>query len=436
MTTAARMSREKRLSCMGSEFRRRPSRPSRARVGPLHGNLAAALLLGFAAASFATASFAATGGAAEPSRLPRGEPASVGVDGAKLAAIHELVATAIGEKKLPGCVVCIGRRGRVIWLHAYGQRAILPTAEPMTVDTVFDLASLTKPLATGVAVMHCVERGRISLDDKVVVHLPEFAPRGKDELLVRDLLIHQSGLIADNALSDYEQGVEEAWRRICQLKLQSPRGTKFVYSDVNFIVLGKLVERVEGKSLAEVVRERICAPLGLQETGFNPSEALRRRAAPTQQREGRWLRGEVHDPRAAKLAGVAGHAGLFSTAEDLAVYAQSLLAGGAWNDRRILRAETVATMTRGYPVSSGVRGLGWDKRTGYSSNRGAAMTDQAFGHGGFTGTAIWIDPGLDLFVIFLSNRVHPDGKGLVNPLAGRIGQVAADAVLDRPAPPP
>ena len=296
---------------------------------------------------------------------------------------------------------------------------------------MFDLASLTKPLATGVAVMQCVERGPMQLDDLVVKHLPEFAPHGKDELTVRDLLIHQSGLIADNALGDYEQGPEEAWRRICNLKLQSPRGTKFVYSDVNFIVLGKLVERLEGKSLAEVVRERISRPLGLTETGYLPDESLRQRAALTQQRDGRWLRGEVHDPRAAKLGGVAGHAGLFSTADDLAVYAQTLLAGGTWNERRVLNSDTLATMTRSYKVSSGERGLSWDKRTGFSTNRAKSMSDDAFGHGGFTGTSIWIDPRLDLFVIFLSNRVHPDSKGLVNPLIGQLSELAVKSIVDR-----
>lgn len=262
----------------------------------------------------------------------------------------------------------------------------------------------------------------------MVAHWPEFAPHGKDVLTVQDLLIHQSGLIADNPLADYERGPEEALRRICELKLQSPPGSKFTYSDVNFIVLGELVCRVGGQPLDVYARTNLFTPLGMLETGYLPSEALRTRAAPTERREGRWMRGEVHDPRAWKLGGVAGHAGLFSTAEDVALYAQALLDGGARGDARILSPTSVAVMTRGYKVSSGLRGLGWDKRTGFSGNRGERLTDAAFGHGGFTGTSLWIDPHLELFVLFLSNRVHPNGKGLVNPLAGRIGTVAASAI--------
>jgi CubicO group peptidase (beta-lactamase class C family) len=167
----------------------------------------------------------------------------------------------------------------------------------------------------------------------------------------------------------------------------------------------------------------------MDETGFLPREELRQRAAPTEQREGRWMRGEVHDPRAYHLGGIAGHAGLFSTCEDLARYAQMLLGDGQYGGVRVLQPETVRLMTAPVPVSSGLRGLGWDIRTGYSSNRGDLFTPRAFGHGGFTGTTFWVDPGQDLFVVFLGNRLHPDGKGSVNTLAGRIGTIAAAAIL-------
>jgi CubicO group peptidase (beta-lactamase class C family) len=207
-----------------------------------------------------------------------------------------------------------------------------------------------------------------------------------------------------------------------------PPRSKFIYSDVNFIVLGELVGRVSGEPLERFVSERLFRPLGMSETGYTPAPDLCARAAPTQQRDGRWMRGEVHDPRAWKLGGVAGHAGLFSTAADLARYAQAMLNKGQLDGQRVLAEETVERMTRGYMVSSGLRGLGWDKRTGYSINRGERLSDLAFGHGGFTGTVIWIDPQLDLFFIFLSNRVHPEGKGLVNPLAGKLATIAADAI--------
>ena len=361
-------------------------------------------------------------------RLPVVAPAEAGFDAQALAAMEPLIVAAIAERKMPGAVVCLGRRGRIGWLKAYGDRQLVPERQPMTVDTVFDLASLTKPIATATAVMKLVETGRVRTDEPIAKHLPEFAPHGKDVLTLEDLLVHHSGLIADNPLSDYGDGREQAWSRICGLKLVSPPRTKFIYSDVNFIVLGELVSRVSGEPLERFVRDRLYRPLGMSETGFLPGPELRDRAAPTQQRDGRWMRGEVHDPRAWKLGGVAGHAGLFSTAADLARYAQAMLNGGQLDGNRVLAAETVERMARGYTVSSGLRGLGWDKRTGFSINRGDRLSDAAFGHGGFTGTVIWIDPKLDLFVIFLSNRVHPDGKGLVNPLAGKIATIAADAV--------
>ncbi|MFO0868239.1 MAG: DUF1343 domain-containing protein [Pirellulales bacterium] len=367
-------------------------------------------------------------GRGEP--LPQCAPEQVGLDGTALGRIDALVAQALAEKKLPGCVVCIGRRGQIAWLKAYGQRQLEPEIRPMTTDTVFDMASLTKPLVTATSILQLVEQGRLSLQDKVARHLPDFAVQGKDVLTVHDLLIHQSGLIADNPLADYEQGPEEAWRRIQALPLTAPPGSKFIYSDVNFIVLGKLVERISGEPLDEYARRHILTPLGMHESGYRPAEELRQRAAPTEQREGRWIQGEVHDPRAWKLGGVAGHAGLFSTAEDTARYALALLATSRGTNDRILAPATLQVMTRGYRVSSGLRGLGWDKRTGYSINRGDLMSDAAFGHGGFTGTSLWIDPQLDLFVLFLSNRVHPHGKGLVNPLAGRIGSVAAAAIRE------
>jgi uncharacterized protein YbbC (DUF1343 family) len=299
----------------------------------------------------------------------------------------------------------------------------------MTADTVFDLASITKPVATATSVMLLVERGQLNLADKVIAFIPEFGCHGKETITIRDLLTHQSGLLPDNALKDYLDGPELALQRICELELQNPVGAKFVYSDVNFILLGEIIRRVSGATVHEFSQREIFAPLGMTETGYLPAEPLRLRAAPTEQRDGEWIRGEVHDPRAYELGGVAGHAGLFSTAADLSLFAAMLLGGGEFDSRRILQPQTIAAMTRGYKVSSGLRGLGWDKWTSYSSNRGSLLSDAAFGHGGFTGTVLWIDPQLDLFFIFLSNRVHPDGKGLVNPLAGRILSVVAASVV-------
>ena len=345
----------------------------------------------------------------------------------RLQRVDAIVEEGIAEGKMPGCVLCVGDSKQLLFFKAYGNRQTQPDIQPMTVDTVFDMASITKPVATGMAIMQLIDRGKLRLGDRVVDFFPDFGVEGKDAITVRDLLIHQSGLIPDNALADYQQGPEEAWKKICQLKLVAPVGKEFKYSDVNFIVLGELVESISGQSLADYCSKELFIPLGMEETGFLPVDGLKQRAAPTEQREGRWMRGEVHDPRAYLLGGVAGHAGLFSTAKDLANFSQQVLRGirnqGLGEGGSILSRRAMEVMTSGHRVSSGVRGLSWDKQTGYSSNRGDLLSPEAFGHGGFTGTVLWIDPAQDLFLIFLSNRVHPDGKGAVNPLAGRIWNV-------------
>ncbi len=350
----------------------------------------------------------------------------------RLAEIDRIVAEGLKSKRMRGCVVLVGRRDKIVWLKAYGDRQVEPERVKMTTDTVFDLASLTKPVATATSVMILIERGKLRLDDPVARHIPEFGQNGKQDVTVLQLLTHQGGLIPDNPLADYADGPAKAWQRIWALKPHVPPGSKFVYTDVGYLVLGELIRRVSGKNVHEFSRENIFRPLGMNETGYLPGQSLRRRAAPTEKRDGAWIRGEVHDPRAYRLGGIAGHAGLFSTAEDLSVYARMMLGGGQFRGVRILARETLAEMIRPRHLpSGGARGLGWDMRTGYSSNRGRSFSSRAFGHGGFTGTVIWIDPGLDLFVIFLSSRLHPDGKGSVNPLAGRIGTAAADAITDR-----
>lgn len=365
--------------------------------------------------------------------LPRAEPQAVGMDAAKLADIDAAVQQALDAGKMPGCVVLIARHGKTAFLKAYGHRSLEPTKTPMGVETVFDLASLTKPIATATSVMLLVERGKLTLDEPVAKFLPQFAQSGKEAITVRQLLTHQGGLIADNPIEDFADGPDAAMARIIAIRPEAAPGDSFIYSDVGFIVLGELVRQVAGQPLDRFADEQVFKPLGLRETGFLPREELRERAAPTEKRDDLWMQGEVHDPRAYALGGVAGHAGLFSTAGEVAVYAQMLLGRGEFDGVRILQAETVAEMTRPQAVKRGLRALGWDVRSPYSSNRGTGFSDRAFGHGGFTGTALWIDPDLDLTVIFLSNRVHPNGKGLVNPLAGSIGTIAAAAILpDRP----
>ena len=373
---------------------------------------------------------------AKPSvRLPKADPAEEGLSAEKLQRIDAIVQEGLAQKKMPGCVVLVGRREKIVLLKAYGNKRLEPTPEPMTADTVFDLASLTKPIATATSVMILVDQQKLKLDEPVATYLPDFAAEGKEKVTARQLLIHTSGLIPDNSLKDYDDGEARAIERVFALKLQTPSGERFAYSDMNFVVLGELIKKLSGKSVHEFSREHIFQPLGMNETMYLPGDDLKARTAPTEKRDGKWMQGEVHDPRAFKLGGVAGHAGLFSTADDLAVYASMMLGRGERGGRRILSADAWKQMTAPNKVPArrtngaeyeGLRGLGWDMKTGYSINRGDSFSPTAFGHGGFTGTAIWIDPEKNLFLIFLSNRVHPDGKGLVNPLIGKLGTVIGE----------
>ena len=300
----------------------------------------------------------------------------------------------------------------------------------MTVDTIFDLASLTKPIATATSVMLLIEQGKLKVDEKVATYWPEFAANNKDSITIEHLLLHTSGLVADNPLSDYADGpAKAALERIAALKPQSAPGERFMYSDVGFIVLGEVVRRAAGMPLNEFAQRFIYTPLGMRDAGFRPTESLRARCAPTERRDGRWIRGEVHDPRSFALGGVAGHAGLFGTADDLLTFARLYLHNGTLNGTTILREETVRLMTRPRPVPRGLRALGWDVQSGYSSNKGSAFQrDKGFGHTGFTGTSLWIDPDSQTAVVFVSNRVHPNAGTNINRLRGDVATVVAEAV--------
>lgn len=360
--------------------------------------------------------------------LPQVQPALVGMNPDRLAVIDEVVQEGIRREKMPGAVVLVGYRGGIVYHKAFGHRQLLPQKKPMQTDTVFDMASLTKPIATATCIMLLIEDGKIKLTEKVAAYIPEFAANGKQDITVRQLLIHSGGLIPDNSIKDYVNGPEEAFRKIHELKTYVTPGTKFVYTDVGFIVLAEIIERITGKSVHEFSQERIFRPLAMNETGYLPANNLHARCAVTEQRAGKWMQGEVHDPRSYALGGIAGHAGLFSTATDLATYCQMMINKGIMGDARIMQPGTTALMTTPIEVSSGIRTLGWDVRSPYSSNRGDLFSKSAFGHGGFTGTAMWIDPDQQLFVVFLSNRVHPNGKGSVNTIAGRVATIAGAAI--------
>ncbi len=358
-------------------------------------------------------------------------PASAAeIDKAKLARIDDAVKSAIDKAEVPGAVVVVVHDDAVVYRKAAGLRAKKPADEAMTLDTIFDLASLTKPIATATAIHKLAEAGKLKPTDKIADHWPEFAANGKGDVTIEHCLLHTSGLTPDNALADYKEGKAAAHKAIAALKLDAPPGTQFKYSDVGFIVLGNLVERLAKMPLDEYAAKQIFTLLGTKDTSFNPSKKLQARIAPTGLRNKEIIRGEVHDPRAHAMGGVAGHAGLFGTADDLALFARMLLRGGELNEKRILDSKTVKLLTEGKAVSSkGERSLGWDVDTGYSAQRGSVFpAGQGYGHTGFTGTSIWIDPPSKTAIIILTNRVHPDDKGNATPLRKAIGTIVAEAL--------
>jgi len=363
------------------------------------------------------------------------------VDSRRLNLIDAVVESSIRDGDLPGAVVLVWHRGETVYRKAFGQRSITPVSEAMTSDTIFDLASLTKVVATAPAVMVLVEDGRVRLRDPVARYIPGFDRHGKDRITVEHLLTHTSGLRAGFPLEQEFQGSATAVTLAIDERPVDPPGTRVVYSDINFIVLAEIVERVSGEPFNQFVERRLLKPLGMTETGFLPTRDKGPRIAPTEScRPLGWpcgaevgasmLRGTVHDPTARRMGGVAGHAGLFGTANDLARFGAMLLAGGVLDNVRVLAPLTVARMSQPAtpPGMVDQRGLGWDINSRYSSNRGDLFSTGSYGHTGFTGTSIWIDPSTQTVVIFLSNRVHPDGSGDVIALRGRVATLAAAAI--------
>ncbi len=351
----------------------------------------------------------------------------------QLAPIAEIVEEAMISGKIPGAVVLIGNQGKVVYRHAFGNRAIEPKKLPMRLDTIFDLGSLTKVIATTTALMQLVEKGKLRLEAQVAAHWPEFKANGKEEITVRQLLTHYSGFRSTLDLKPEWSGYSTALRMIVAEKPAFPPGTRFVYSDINFIILGELVHRISGQPLDVYCTENIFKPLGMKDTGFKPSPALRSRIAPTRyqsRNKEKLLWGKVYDPIAYNMGGVAGHAGLFSTADDLSTFAQTLLDGGTTKGVCILSPLTVEKMTTPQtpPNKMALRGLGWDIDSPFASNRGELFPVGSYGHTGFTGTSIWIDPVSKTYIIILTNRVLLDGKGDVIPLRSQIATFVASAL--------
>ena len=344
-------------------------------------------------------------------------------------ALDAAIEKAIAAGKTPGAVVLVGQPGRVLYRKAYGERAVEPRRESMSEDTIFDAASLTKVIATTSSIMKLFEQGRVRLSDRVTGYLPQFQG-GQSGITVRDLMTHFSGLRPDLDLKPAWNGYETGIRMALADKPRTPPGEHFVYSDINFILLGEIVRVVSGKPLNEFAEQEIFRPLGMSETRFLPPESWRARIAPTEYENGVPLRGVVHDPTARMMGGVAGHAGLFTTADDLAKFAEMMLNLGEYRGVRVFSPLTVRKFTQPNtpPHQPVLRGLGWDIDSPFSSNRGELFPLGSYGHTGFTGTSLWIDPSTQTFVILLSNSVHPHRRPPLNGLRGEVATIVAAAV--------
>lgn len=347
----------------------------------------------------------------------------------KLAEMDAAITEAIAQQRCPGAVLWLERAG-VAYHRAYGQRAVIPAPEPMTEDTIFDAASLTKVVACTPAIVLLIERGKIGLDAPVSQYLPEFTGGGKEDVTIRQLLTHTSGLRPDISLKPEWTGYEAAIRLCCAETLVTKPGERVVYSDTGPILLGEVVRRVTGETLDRFLEREVFRPLGMMDTSFNPPHEKLGRVAPTEVENGQPVRGVVHDPRARRMGGVAGHAGLFTTAGDLARFARCLLNEGELEGHRVFRPETVRLMSSVQtPPSLTRRGLGWDIDSAYAGPRGEVFPVGSYGHTGWTGTSMWVDPFSRTFVIFLSNRNHPTEAGSVIALRRRLGTLAAQAVI-------
>ncbi len=346
----------------------------------------------------------------------------------RLASIDGIVENEIRAGNIPGAVILIGNPEKVIYRKAFGYRSIEPERALMTEDTIFDVASLTKVIAAATAVMQLVEKGKLIIDAPAHKYWPDFKAKGKKHITVRHLLTHYSGLKPDLRLKPKWSGCKIAMKMIIMERPQSPPGARFIYSDINFEILGEIVRRVSGQELDAYCAKNIFKPLAMRDTVFRPSHAMRDRIAPTEYHGGRMLHGEVHDPTCYKMGGVSGHAGLFSTADDISVFAQMLLNGGSIGNARILKPETIEKMTIPQsPANKKLRGLGWDMDAPFASNRDELFPVGLYGHLGYTGTSLWIDPVSKIYVIVLTNRVHPNGKGDVKALRAQIKRVVSEA---------
>jgi len=366
--------------------------------------------------------------------LRKRSPASAGIDAARLGRVDRVIEEAIADSTIPGAVLLVIRSGFIVHFKAYGWRALEPRRERMTLDTIFDMASVTKPVATASSVMKLVESGKIRLQDHVGVYLPEFATEGKESITVAQLLTHTSCLAPYAPVDSIEAvwgrpTIDGVWQWIVDHPPRDDPGTRFLYSDLNYVTLAHLVHRVSGRTLDVFAAQEIYEPLGMSDTGFSPPPEALGRIAPTERLAGGVLRGDVHDPLARLQGGVGGSAGLFSTASDLGIFGQMILNGGKYGGVRVFTPLTVRAMST---VRVMERGYGFDVHSPYSNLRGDLLGPNSFGHSGYTGTSLWIDPDQELIIILLTNRVHPTDTTSVVPLRSKVSNVVAAAITDPP----
>ncbi len=348
----------------------------------------------------------------------------------RIALLPEICRRAVGDGATPGGVLFVGRREETIAEFAFGHRSIFPTKERATLDTIYDLASLTKPIVTATLVMQAVEDGLVSLMEPVGRWLSISNSNSVAEVTPLHLLLHTSGLPAMRSLPPGPVTRETLLDAMTRDGVLHPPGTTFTYSDVGFVLLGRLLERLYDAPLSDLAQRRILVPLKMTDTGYRLAPSKFDSCAPTEIIDGKCLCGVVHDPAARQMGGVAGHAGMFGTARDLARYCRMILGRGQHEGERIMQPATVDRMIAPVEVPGGKRrALGWDVDSQYSNPRGELFPARGVGHTGFTGTSLWIDPPTGIFVILLTNRVHPDGKGDVVRLRRLVANVVAAALL-------
>jgi CubicO group peptidase (beta-lactamase class C family) len=348
--------------------------------------------------------------------------------------IERVIGEEIEKGNFPGAVVLVGKQDDILYWEAFGNEVIEPREEPIDKNTVFDLASLTKPIATATSIMILRDRKAIELDDYVGTYLSAFACNGKEEVRIKHLLTHTSGLPAYMSADKLKEQFgspcpEKVIEKICELEAISKPGEEFRYSCLGYITLAKIVEAVSGKSIGDFSRENIFTPLGMKRTGYNPPDSWRNDVAATQIVDGQLIRGTVHDPLAKLMRGVSGNAGLFSNAYDLSIYCRMLLNDGTWNGIRVLSPEAVTMLTT--PQVYG-RAYGFDVNSSYSSVKGSYASEKAFCHTGYTGTSIVCDPVCKAFVIILTNRIHPSDDGTAKPVRNKIADIVFSSLQKMP----